>query len=183
MEQQAKDPREQAKGLEAKKSIKISVRNLVEFVMRSGDIDNRRTSGAEKDAMQAGSRIHRKIQRRMGADYRAEVPLRHVVEEERYQIVIEGRADGIMENHGEVVIDEIKGVYLDVSRLEGPILVHQAQALCYGYMYCHDKELPGIGIQVTYCNLETEEIRRFREDWTWEELNTWFEGLIHEYVK
>ena len=42
------------------KTIRISVRNLVEFVMRSGDIDNRRTSAAEKDAMQAGSRMHRK---------------------------------------------------------------------------------------------------------------------------
>lgn len=49
-----------------KKVIKISVRNLVEFVMRSGDLDNRRTAGAEKTAMQEGSRIHRKIQRRMG---------------------------------------------------------------------------------------------------------------------
>ena len=49
-----------------KKVIKISVRNLVEFVMRSGDLDNRRTAGTEKTAMQEGSRIHRKIQRRMG---------------------------------------------------------------------------------------------------------------------
>ena len=30
------------------KTIRISVRNLVEFVMRSGDIDNRRTSSAQK---------------------------------------------------------------------------------------------------------------------------------------
>ncbi len=52
--------------------IRISVRNLVEFVMRGGDIDNRRTSAAEKDAMQAGSRMHRKIQKRQGADYHAE---------------------------------------------------------------------------------------------------------------
>ena len=60
--------------LAAKKTcIRISVRNLVEFVIRSGDIDNRRTAGAEKDAMQAGSRIHRKLQKRMGADYRSEV--------------------------------------------------------------------------------------------------------------
>ena len=183
MERHTENHQNQADGLSEKKSIKISVRSLVEFVMRGGDIDNRRTSGAEKDAMQAGSRIHRKIQRRMGADYRAEVPLRHVVEEDRYQIVLEGRADGIMENHGEVVIDEIKGMYLDVARLEKPIPVHQAQALCYGYIYCYDHELPGIGIQVTYCNIETEEIRRFREDWAWEELKSWFEGLIHEYVK
>ena len=76
-----------------KKVIKISVRNLVEFVMRSGDLDNRRTAGAEKTAMQEGSRIHRKIQRRMGADYHAEVVLKHLVEEEQFEILVEGRAD------------------------------------------------------------------------------------------
>ncbi|MDD3252156.1 MAG: ATP-dependent DNA helicase [Lachnospiraceae bacterium] len=169
--------------LEEKKKIKLSVRNLVEFVMRGGDIDNRRTSGADKDAMQAGSRIHRKIQRRMGADYRAEVVLKHVVEEENYQIVVEGRADGIIEAAAEVTIDEIKGVYLDVNRLEEPVPVHLAQALCYGYFYCCDKELNQIGIQVTYCNIETEEIRRFKQEKTFEELTQWFEGLIHEYIK
>ena len=55
------------------KMITISVRNLVEFVLRSGDLDNRRTSQADRDAMQAGSRIHRKIQKRMGAGYQAEL--------------------------------------------------------------------------------------------------------------
>jgi len=166
-----------------KKVIKISVRNLVEFVMRGGDIDNRRTSGADKDAMQAGSRIHRKIQRRMGSDYHAEVSMKHVVEEEQYQILIEGRADGVMENPSGVVIDEIKGMYLDLSILKEPIQVHLAQALCYGYFYCCDHGMDQIGIQITYCNIETEEIRRFREDRTFEELKIWFEGLIHEYVK
>lgn len=169
---------------EEKRIIRISVRNLVEFVMRGGDIDNRRTSGAEKDAMQAGSRIHRKIQRRMGADYRPEVTMRHVVEEERYQILIEGRADGVIRPvSGEVTIDEIKGVYLDIHKLEAPVQVHLAQALCYGYFYCCDHGLDRIVIQVTYCNLETEEIRRFQEEHTREELEEWFQGLIHEYIK
>ena len=88
-----------------KTSIKISVRNLVEFVMRSGDLDNRRTAGAEKDAMQAGSRIHRKIQRRMGANYQAEVSMKHVVDEGEFQIAIEGRADGVIKEPDGVIID------------------------------------------------------------------------------
>ena len=50
-----------------KKTSSISVRNLVEFILRSGDLDNRRLSGAQKDAMLAGGRIHRKIQKRMGS--------------------------------------------------------------------------------------------------------------------
>ena len=53
--------------------IRVSVRNLVEFVLRSGDIDSRRGSGREKEAMLEGGKLHRKIQRRMGAGYEAEV--------------------------------------------------------------------------------------------------------------
>lgn len=167
-----------------KTCIRISVRNLVEFVLSSGDIDNRRTSGAEKDAMQAGSRIHRKIQRRMGANYQAEVTMKHVVEADEFQIAVEGRADGVIkELTGGVTIDEIKGVYMDIGHLEAAIPVHQAQAMCYGYFYCYDNQLDVITIQVTYCNIETEEIRRFQVDKTFEELEFWFQGLIHEFLK
>ena len=52
---------------ENKRSIRISVRNLVEFVLRSGDIDNRRSGNAQKEAKLDGGRIHRKIQKRMGS--------------------------------------------------------------------------------------------------------------------
>lgn len=38
--------------------IKVSVRGLVEFLLRTGDIDNRKKS-APDDAMAEGSRIHR----------------------------------------------------------------------------------------------------------------------------
>lgn len=163
--------------------ITISVRNLVEFVLRSGDLDNRRTSSAEKDAMQAGSRIHRKIQKSMGAGYQAEVKLSCQVQEEEFTFRVEGRADGILTEPGGVTIDEIKGVYRNLSRLEEPVPVHMAQAMCYAYFYSRDLELSSIGVQVTYCSLETEEIRRFRVEKSFEELEEWFRGLLHEYVK
>ncbi len=105
-------------------TIRISVRNLVEFVMRSGDLDNRRSQGAKKEAMQAGSRLHRKIQKRMGADYRAEAALKHLVKEDVFSILLEGRADGIITEAAGVTIDEIKCIYMDVERLEGPDPVH-----------------------------------------------------------
>ena len=78
--------------------IKISVRNLVEFILREGDIDNRKGRGSSPEAMQEGSRMHRKIQKRMGSNYHAEVPLKIAIEEPEYQLVIEGRADGILMN-------------------------------------------------------------------------------------
>lgn len=73
-----------------------SVRNLVEFILRSGDIDNRKAAAPE-NAMQEGGRIHRMLQRRMGADYHAEVTLRYTYHTPRYDIVVEGRADGIID--------------------------------------------------------------------------------------
>lgn len=165
------------------RTIRISVRDLVEFVLRSGDLDNRRSAAAEKDAMQAGSRLHRKIQKRMGADYRSEVSLKHIVEEEEFQISVEGRADGIIENATGVTIDEIKCVYKDLNYLEEPIGVHMAQAMCYGYIYSTAHNLKTVTMQLTYCQIESEEIRRFQRNQTHEELENWFQGLIHEYVK
>ena len=171
--------------MEQKKQVRISVRALVEFVLRSGDIDNRRSGAAQKDAMAAGTRIHKKIQKRMGGNYRAEVPLKYAAldEEEDIELLVEGRADGIFEEDGIVTIDEIKGVYMDLERLAEPVAVHMAQAMCYGFFYCCDRELDGVRIQLTYCNLETEEIRRFHEDRSREELEVWFRSVIHEYFK
>ena len=166
-----------------KVKVKISVRNLVEFVLRSGDIDNRRGRAAQKEAMQEGSRIHRKIQRRMGASYHAEVPLKWEIEYENYDLVVEGRADGIMIEPEKVTVDEIKGIYQDVNSLTEAIPVHLAQAKCYAYIYGMQAALSEIKVQMTYCNLDTEEIRYFQESFHMDMLAVWFEELIEAYRK
>lgn len=83
--------------MEEIQTIRISVRNLVEFILREGDIDNRTSGSMEKDAMQQGSRLHRKIQKQMGSGYQAEVPLKYLYPCERFVLQVEGRADGILE--------------------------------------------------------------------------------------
>ena len=88
---------------------RISVRNLVEFILQSGDLDNRRGT-IDKDAMLKGSRLHRKLQKQMGGDYRAEVALRMNCSYEDLDIRLEGRADGIFTEDEVVWIDEIKGI-------------------------------------------------------------------------
>ena len=166
-----------------KERIKISVRNLVEFILRSGNLDNRRTSAADREAMQKGSRIHRKLQKQMKASYKAEVPLKWEEEYSDFIIEIEGRADGIINDEEECVIDEIKGVYRDLYFLEEPVPVHKAQAMCYAYFYASQKKISKIEVQMTYCHLETEEIKRFREEFSFSYLKKWFEDLLSEYYK
>lgn len=163
--------------------VRISVRNLVEFLLRSGDIDNRMSRGLQLNAMQEGTRIHKKLQRAMGSSYSAEVPLRLDVPTDRYVLTIEGRADGIFTREDMPCIDEIKGIYQDVTKMEEPIPVHLAQAKCYAYIYALQQGLSEIGIQMTYCDLDTEEVNRFYEQYAFAEIEEWFDALMKEYHK
>ncbi len=196
--------------------VRISVRSLVEFILRSGDIDNRKAASPE-NAMQEGGRIHRMIQRRMGPSYQAEVSLSYTYDAGEYEIIVEGRADGIItETERDVLpqaaieervadsdetqlsvmslqeqsvqkvmvtIDEIKGTYRDLKKIKAPVLVHLAQAKCYAYIYATQKKLPDIRVRMTYCHMETEEIRYFHEEYLYEELRAWFQELMVQYKK
>ena len=165
--------------------LKISVRNLIEFVLRHGDIDNRTFSGTDVNAMQEGARLHRKIQGKMGGNYHAEVPLRMEFLFDDFTIVVEGRADGIIDGDDEssATIDEIKCVYTDLLFIEEPRLLHKAQAMCYGYMYGIQNELEGVDIQLTYVNIDTEEVKRFKEHLSIREIKNWFLDVLEEYAK
>lgn len=169
--------------MEQKKQIRISVRNLVEFILREGDIDNRIAGTSEKDAMQLGSKIHRKIQRQMGSNYRAEVPLKIQIPFEKFILQLEGRADGIQEDEDGTLIDEIKGVQREIEHIKKPVAVHFAQAKCYAYIYGTQHNLKEITVQMTYCQLETEAIVRFQETYGMDELEEWFMTLVNQYEK
>ena len=169
------------------KIVRVSVRNLVEFILRGGDIDNRTSGSMDKEAMLMGGRLHRKIQRSMGSDYHAEISLKTEIPRDGFRIQVEGRADGIIihEETGEteVTVDEIKGVLRDLEHITEPVKVHLAQAKCYAYIYAGQKGLENIGVQLTYCHLDTEEIKRFEEKFTIDELKEWFDNLIRQYEK
>ena len=186
-----------------KLEIRISVRALVEFLLRAGDIDNRRV-GAPENAMQEGGRIHRMIQKRMGEGYEDEVFLRYQHETENYILTIEGRADGVYTEKNEdirfipesgetgleliseemrVTIDEIKGTYRNLDKIAKPVPEHLAQAKMYAYIYASQHDLKTIRVRMTYCNIETEEIKFFYEEYTIYEITEWFQDVMKEYQK
>ena len=162
--------------------IKISVRELVEFILRSGDIDNRVGGKKDAESMLAGARIHRKIQRSMGSDYHAEVSLKQLIPMDNFDLQIEGRADGIIDGNP-VTIDEIKGIYKSLEHLKEPVEVHLAQAKCYAYIYGVQNQKEEMDVQMTYVNLDTEHKIYFRDHYTMEELSEWFRGVVSEYEK
>ena len=190
------------------RTVQTSVRSLVEFLLREGDIDNRRVHDAAS-AMQEGSRLHRKIQKAQGSDYHAEVPLSYTWSEDSLKtievasspevipdtdtvsITVDGRADGIIDAHTDasgnilspVTIDEIKGTYRHLDKMEAPENVHLAQAKCYAYIYSHMQGLNSIRIRMTYVNMDSEAIRYFESDHTFHELSLWFNSLMTQYAR
>ena len=163
--------------------IRISVRNLVEFILREGDIDNRTGGGQDPENMQMGSRIHRKIQRQMGSDYQAEVPLKTEIVCDGFTLKIEGRADGLIHTKEQVMVDEIKGVLRELDRVQEPAGIHLAQAKCYASMVAEQEGADEIGVQMTYCQMETEEVKRFQYSYQSNELKVWFDEVIRQYKK
>ena len=162
--------------------VRISVRNLVEFILRNGDLVSG-SGTSDKEAMLKGSRLHRKIQKQMGSHYQPEVSLKKDTEYDDLILRVEGRADGIFLQDEQFCIDEIKGVYKKLELMEEPVLVHRAQALCYAWIYLDAHDLEKIDIQMTYAHLDTEVIKRFRETLTRAELKQWYEELTDSYHK
>lgn len=97
-----------------KQEVRVSVRNLVEFILRNGDIDQKMGVLRDVDAMQAGSHAHRKLQKQGGSNYKAEVSLKRKVDvDASLCIQVEGRADGLIINpqdSTDVMIEDRKSV-------------------------------------------------------------------------
>lgn len=163
--------------------LKISVRSLVEFICREGDIDSRRGRGGDKAAMDAGSRAHRRIQKQMGSQYEAEVPMKMEFPSLNYTIIIEGRADGVITEADGITIDEIKGTYRNLKYIDEPVGVHKAQAMVYAYMKSVADSLDSIKVMMTYVNLDTDEVKYFLESYSFLQLEEWFMGVLGSFRK
>ena len=164
--------------------IKISVSKIVDLVMRCGDIDSRFN---DSSAMYKGAGAHRKIQAKQketGENYNSEVSLRHEMEIDGISVIIQGRADGIITGDNEnFVIDEIKTTTLPLEYIYKQHQQHLAQGKCYAYMYLLDLDNPpqSISVQLTYFQLDSEEIQRHKWDFTPDELEDFFGELISKF--
>ena len=119
----------------------------------------------------------------MGSDYQAEVPLKTEIVCDGFTLKIEGRADGLIHTKEQVMVDEIKGVLRELDRVQEPAGIHLAQAKCYASMVAEQEGVDEIGVQMTYCQMETEEVKRFQYSYQSNELKVWFDEVIRQYEK
>lgn len=162
--------------------INLPIRQLVDLIMRSGDIDSRYVA---KDRMAEGAKAHRSLQkknRELYEDYRSEVWLSAEYSCNGFDYLLEGRADGIFRREGRYTIDEIKTTVLPLGSIREDFNhAHWAQAKCYAYIFAAQNALPDIAVQLTYYNLETDETKQFEQLFAVGELKEFLEGLIVKY--
>lgn len=162
-------------------AVKLSVRGLVEFVLRCGSIDSR-FSGF--DRANEGSRIHRRLQKAAGKNYTAEVAMKAVRTVDGIEYRLDGRADGVIdEGEGGFVIDEIKTTAAPTQLLTADFNpLHWAQAKCYAAFLCADRSLAHAAVQLTYYQVDTGEIIRHRQAYSAAELEAFLLDTLHLYT-
>ena len=162
--------------------IKLSVRRLVEFLLRSGNLDSDSGGNALERAAE-GAKIHRRLQKEAGEGYQAEVFFSHRENFEDLCFRVEGRADGIFEENGLPVIDEIKTFSLPLASLPADgVQVHWAQAMCYAHFYAVSRECDPVAVRLTYCQTETQELRRLTRTFSAAQLSDFYQDLLAQYA-
>lgn len=137
------------------KRLKLSVHQLVDFVLRTGDIDNRVFN---RSSLNEGTRIHAFYQSKQNSDYLSEYLLGATFEVDGYVIFLEGRADGIIINGDRVIIDEIKSTVVELERFhQEQEEWHLGQAKCYALMYAREKSLTEVGVRLTYIHQNNDD--------------------------
>ena len=168
-----------------KRKLNIAVRELVEFVCRSGDLEFA-FSGIRRSV--EAIRAHQAIQMSRPPTYRAEVPIALEHETDAFILTISGRIDGVFSETSaagtsRTVIDEIKTTDRDIDHLAvHRNSLHWGQVKCYAYMFAADQQLPEIDAQLTYFHLDTGEMREIRQAFTIEELTDFYQELVDRYL-
>ena len=156
------------------KQIELSVHELVDFVLRKGDIDSRSFNSM---TMQEGTRIHNIYQSKQGSNYLKEYPLKGIFSYEDSLVYLSGRSDGII-LEDVPIIEEIKSTNCDLnSFFKENEEWHLGQAICYGYLYAIEKGLDKVKIRLTYISQVNNDILKKNYCYKTDELLT----KIHQY--
>ncbi|EKG2418287.1 ATP-dependent DNA helicase [Listeria monocytogenes] len=159
------------------RKVQISVRRLVEFVLRSGSIDNRMTSS---NRALEGTKIHQLLQKEAGEEYVAEVRLKLERIMDGIAFSLDGRADGIV---NEQMIDEIKTTETPMEEITEDFRpLHWAQLICYGFMLAEKSDLAEVTLQLTYYQVLDKEVKQFQRIMSREDMGAFVDNLLSKYA-
>ena len=136
--------------------------------------------------MNEGSRLHSVYQTKQSNNYMPEYPLAVSLTVDEIDILLEGRADGIIKrSDGSYVIDEIKTTVEELKTFhEDNLEWHLGQAKCYAYMFAKLNDLEFVGIKLTYIR-QGKEKEQFIDTYVFNylELEQFVIDLINQYLE
>lgn len=160
--------------------IELSVHDLVDFVLRTGDIDTRIFNA---ETMARGSIIHRFYQEKQNSNYLAEYPFNETIDYGDFQFVLSGRADGLIIDGTNVTIEEVKSTN---DNLENFYAInhswHLGQAQCYAYMYARKFKLATIDVLITYISQIDDDKQMYRHSFNFVDLEPIVFGIFEQYI-
>ena len=164
--------------------IKESVRGIIEYVLKTGSIDDRYMGSSR--ALE-GTMAHQKLQssnEKVYSNYQKEVKLQEAFEIDNVTLIVDGRADGIIIEDNDVYIEEIKSTMKSLILIDEDYNeLHWAQAKFYAYIYSIQNEIEIINIRLSYFNIETEEVKSFNKSFHRKDLEKFVLSIIDEYKK
>ncbi len=161
---------------------RVSIRQIVDFIMRSGDI----TSVSLSDKrMSDGTKAHQRFQKGQDEEYESEVSINHLFMRDDMQYMVTGRIDGLVRSHegsGIPMIDEIKSTSGDLSHIDDGNEMHWAQGMMYAYMYLIQCGGESAVVRLTYIELDTFDIKQFKRELDYQDLEAFFDKIIDRYA-
>ena len=162
----------------------VAVRDIVEFVMRTGSIHSVSLSS---NKMSDGIKAHQAFQKREMeiGNYESEVPISYCHVQNSMQYQINGRIDGVIREHSDlgptVMIDEIKSTGKNIEEIHEGNELHFAQAMMYAFMYASFHQIQIATVRLTYLEFDTDQIKQFYRHFTLGELEVFFLDLLEKY--
>lgn len=157
-----------------------SVRDLIEFVYRSGDIDQ--SFKASTKAVE-GQEVHRLIQAAFDSDFIAEAPIQLSVDLDGEILVIGGRMDGLRLGNDPFVL-EIKTTKRPLMDIEEPIsLLHLYQAKVYAYMVAMESGYESVKVGLIYGKPQGKGLKQLDYVYFKDELTVFFNDTLERYRK
>ena len=166
-----------------KAAFKISVRDLVEQVERSGDINFRFST---RSSALAGLRGHQRVQKSRGEDYVAEKKLTDLVERGELVLQVSGRVDGYFPQQQPMLVEEIKTTRSRADMIPASVRsLHWGQARVYAWLLARDHGLAddeNIEVRLCYLQLDDDSEYLLSSTWTVAALAGYYQQLVDRYV-
>lgn len=147
-------------------TIALAVKDLVNYVYAAGDLSSQ---GQGKNRAYIGTQLHQHRQNQYQPSDQKEVPIEGTIQTADHIYRLVGRMDGVLEEDGDILIEEIKSTLQPLMTLTAQE-AHLKQLQVYGYLYALKHQRHTITLRLLYVHHPSLETKAFTQTYAVEVL-------------